>query len=693
MKAIFLLIVFSLCATAQNISTLDSGFSCLAKGELIKAVDEFRKSFRDDAWLPDNSIVVDSVYRFAIGKPENSEVNYVLGVLCAEKHFYPDAYLYLEKYLRESKGGSLRKTAQSMIHTLKVKEKDIPYYRFLSEYLTLVKCKKGNTKRFWDERTVKKLGNEYDLYQQIDYPETFDTLHFTPLQTAIHDSDNTTLKAGPFSYMIISDSTGMKLTQPILYLTRNWYATESEHYIFHYQYPFQQIDPAAIKKFEEFAIEMIQEYKVPMLKKIYYFFSPDPRILGRFYFRPAVRGMASTQWLFVSSISWSNTHEITHCLTHQVMQLCLYGLFSEGLAEYHGGATSFGKDFIYPWVKDLAFLNKEPKVSAIYKDEEFFNRTKFDVNDNIFTAAAFLKFVRESYGKRKFLSLLNESDPEIIPEKFTLLFNKTLPELEREFHTWLIATDFPSINSGFNSNAEQIFNLQDNAYDDNGNGNYQYPIDTLLLPGALDLLKMRVLQDERNNYFELSFRNLCDMDSVEWGFYRTEVNIYIKIDKNTNTAYTWQKAALSGRYKYVLSISDKGISLYSYDDEQTTAMKLYKTGTPLGDTTTKTIRFAVSRKLIPEVNEYSSYFVGVGPSDLGFGFKKSSATFTGRIAELQTAVSKNNGSCADNAGLRTNFFDVLLPPDADQSAIFNSISIKDGSVAVFPYVSTHKQKP
>lgn len=476
-------------------------------------------------------------------------------------------------------------------------------------------------------------------------------------------------------------------TLPLFNITRNWFTKESGHFIFHSENKDDLPDSALVKKLDDFFLNISSLFQKNNRSKINYY-KCSYQLNGRFYNKAPAFGYATPRLNIVSSVVWDNYHEITHILTSSIFN-CPIPLLEEGIAVYYGGTSYFGSNFITDWSRDLALLNKAPRIFEIYLEQEFWNSKQNDINNNYFFSGAFSKYLIENYGVSKFIQLNKIETDTLLPKQVKSVYGKDIFTLENDFTNWLIENEPLQISTRFSNNAEEIFSSSDALFDDNGDGSYVYPNDPDCKKGILDLTLFRVLQDGANYYFELKFRNLVDNDSVEWGFYRTYAEVCIKLNKNNSdrTHSLSGNIDLAGIFDYVLTISDKGIKLDNYSDTQLLSMKLFRTNSgKFGDTLSKSIKFSVSKKLIPGVNKSSGFFVGIGASDITDGFKKYSGSFVGQPIKISGKPGKNNGGCNSISSSNPVFYDILLPAGVKQSKLLTGATANQDEKIMLPYI-------
>ena len=665
------------------------GFNSLKKGKLKESLQEFRTKLENDSSSFNKSNVMDTIVKYSIKHPENYKVNYILGMLCAENNFKYDADLYLNKFIQYSPKNGFTNKSQEILDTLKISPVDLEYCKFVSNYLDEVKRDDNNLIKYWDGKVTKRFHDNFDYNFWYDgYKDNFKSTWFTPILQIIHTHGYTEIKAGEFSYCLIKVKSKLKLSYPFFLISKNWYKKKSKYFVFHSENKNDFPDSTLMEKLDNFYRELIQKFNINNKVNIDYYKCINADVVGELFLLTPALGYNIAKWHVMSSVTWDNYHEIVHCITSQKINFNS-SLFGEGIAVYYGGTTYWSSDFAFAWSQDLAFLNKLPPISEIYLNKNFHHSKRYDVNDNYFTAGAFTKYLIDSYGIKKYIELNNNTPENLIPQKMKEVYNKDIYTMEKYFRQWLINSRFLKITPNFNDKAKEIFSMIDPEGDDNGDGTYKYPTDPLCKKGVFDLTQFNVLSDANNYYFSLKFRNLVDMDSVSWGFYRTFACIWIKTNKsNLDTVTSWYgNIKLQGKFDYVISISDKGVKLEDYSSDAVKMMELLKTpGQKFGDTTKKEIKFAVSKKLLNKVDSSSGYVVGIGASDLESGFEEYSGTFVGYLASLKLKADNNFGGIADDSKYEPYFYDILLPKAINQQKLLGSYSDKTKTKIILKYL-------
>lgn len=663
------------------------GFDYLKKGLLNKSLQEFRKALKNDSSSFEKSEVIDALIKYSLKYPKNYKVNYVLGILCAENNCKFDAILYLRKFIKYSHRNDFNIEAQHILDTLKISTVDLTYCNFINNYLDAVKNKNHNLFKYWDKRAIEKFGKDIDNFV-FDYKENMKNSLFTPIYQIIHKKDYIELKAGEFSYCIIKVKAELKLSFPFLLITKNWFKKESKHFIYYCENKNDFPDSILEGTLDSFFADLAKKFNINKREKINYYKCSNTEIIGELFLRKPAYGYAISKWNTILSINWNNLHELVHIILHKKINF-KSSLFGEGIAVYYGGTTYFSQNFAFAWAQDLALLNKLPPISKNYLNNNFHHSKYYDINDNYFTAGAFTKYLIENFGIRKYISLNNNTPENLIPHKMEEIYNKNINTMEKNFKQWLINSKFPKITPEFNDKAKVIFSLDDPVGDDNGDGTYKYPNDPLCKKGIFDLTQFKVLKDSNNFYFSLKFRNLVDMDSVEWGFYRTFVTIWIKSNKsNLDTVNSWYgNVKLQGRFDYVISISDKGVMLEDYSSDAVKMMKLYKTpGNKFGDTTNKEIKFAIAKVLLNKVDNSSGYVVGISASDLESGFGEYSGAFVGHLVKFKLKADDNFGESTHDSKYEPYFYDILLPEKINQQKLLGSYSDNTKTKVILKYL-------
>lgn len=174
-----------------------------------------------------------------------------------------------------------------------------------------------------------------------------------------------------------------------------------------------------------------------------------------------------------------------------------------------------------------------------------------------------------------------------------------------------------------NSSAKNLVDIDDAAGDDNGNGNYTYPLNPNFQKGILDIVNFKVSYDDDYVYFKLKFNKLVDPGwHPEYGFQLTYAAIAIdqdgitnsgKRDVGMNSKFILEPELAFEKIIYVgggLRVEDAdGKILAQYIPVDNDVLN------PLGDIATGSIEFAIPQKYIGIPNEKWRFTVLIGGQD------------------------------------------------------------------------------
>jgi hypothetical protein len=693
MKRIYgFLIIFLTFSHLHAQTDYNPALKYLNDGYLDKSVKEFELTIKKDSLSHRSSKALDALYSLSKAQPGNYSIYYAAGVLSARLALKYDACYFLRKYIENTSPCKYVAEAEKILDTLKIDNNDLRYVEFIRKYLDDVEASKTNLESYWDEETKKRLGSNFDYYFLYnDYKEAFEQSLFFPVKSIRHTGDYTIVDAGGFSYAVTEQHNALKLSQPIILLTRNWNKKESRHFVFHFEDPSNLPDSSLINRLDSFYEGLSSKFQVNNNEKIDYYLA-GAETIGKFYFRAPVNGIATAKWNIVSSVSWDNYHEIVHIITPRALNFNI-PLLGEGIAVYYAGTTYFSNLFSIEWTKELMLKKKDPGIHEIYLIKDFTHSEKYNTGDIYFTAGAFSKYLIEKYDMDKYSDLCSRTTSDtLFPSAIGNVYHQSIAAIEHDFRNWMLNLQMPEISPFFNEKAEEVFNMADPEKDDSGNGKYIYPKDRYCRDGIFDLTKFRILKDKSRYYFEMTFRDLANRDSVEWGFYRTYAVIYLKNNDNKTRIHDWSgNIDLEGKFDQSICISDKGILLQNYDDTQVLSMKLNKTDDNIfGDVRSKTIRFSVPKEFLKGIGKRCWLFAGIGASDISSGLEKYWDSFIGSQASISGNANGNNGGCSDSSEFLPYYYDVLLPKETDQKEIFSGYSNDRKTRALFPYILIEK---
>lgn len=213
-----------------------------------------------------------------------------------------------------------------------------------------------------------------------------------------------------------------------------------------------------------------------------------------------------------------------------------------------------------------------------------------------------------------------------------------------------------------NPTSHILCDTADPSGDDNGSGNYVYPLTTNLKPGSLDITHFTVSADEKNVYFRMQFRNLSNPGwHPEYGFQLTYAAIAIDKDGKSGSGQT--KVGMNSNYILDKQFAYENIMYvgggFRIVDAKGNIVAEYlpipgDEHHPLGDTKEKFISFAIPIEILGTPDAAWRYTVLVGCQDdhggAGVGdFRSVEAT-----AKEWTGGGKKKST-------DSNVYDVILP--------------------------------
>jgi hypothetical protein len=213
-----------------------------------------------------------------------------------------------------------------------------------------------------------------------------------------------------------------------------------------------------------------------------------------------------------------------------------------------------------------------------------------------------------------------------------------------------------------NSKSKLLFDKDDRAGDDKGNGSYTYPLTTNLKAGSLDITHFSVSADDKNMFFRLTFRNLSNPGwHPEYGFQLTYAAIAIDKDGKPKSGEVKVGAnsnyLLNSKYAYEDVIYIGGGIRIADSKGETIAQYLPAPGdekNPLGNTEQKTISFSIPLSILGTPNALWHYAVLIGAQDDHGGAGVGEFRAVGPEAKEWLGGGKKNSN-------DPNVYDVILP--------------------------------
>jgi hypothetical protein len=487
-----------------------------------------------------------------------------------------------------------------------------------------------------------------------------------------------------FTYHVIRERRRTLLANPIEVFTKDWQKKGTKSFVCHYTKG-NEPTPLQIRRMDEFYKELSSYLDLSLEIRIDYYKCDSAKEVGKIFGMPPAVGRGSKLHYAIAAMSWRSFHEVVHVLLGQVSRKKPTSLILEGAACCFGGTSIATREAQLSWTKTLVENNEHLPISYISRGEGFWSAE--DMNDPYAESGSFVKYLVGTYGISKFKELYRYRDAtedEDLEAEMERIYGRNIAQLEDEWREWILRLDLPGIEVGGSDTAEEIFSMEDPAYDDNGDGDYTYPLGSRYRPGIFDLTGFRVLKEKGRIFFELRYRDLAEWDgSSEWGFGGTYTRIAIDRQGQGGSDFGRDaRATLSGNCDYVINISDCGILVW-WHGRIVGLFKRNPYDKKLGDSKSKSIKFSIPASVMEEPQKSWRYTVAVGGC-----YKGGKRLFdgTGLLVEVGKSPSEETGGGGLDTDINPNIYDILLPPGKDQERLLGGYDPKTGRLVALPMV-------
>ena len=306
-----------------------------------------------------------------------------------------------------------------------------------------------------------------------------------------------------------------------------------------------------------------------------------------------------------------------------------------------------------------------------------------DMNDPYAESSSFVGFLIEKFGIDKFKDLYGYGDrTENFQAAIERIYGKNVADLEYEWREWLGRLVLPQIELGASYSAKVVFQMEDPAYDDTGDGDYSYPLAPKYIPGIFDLTGLVVREGQDRIYFDLKYRKLAEWGrSSEWGFGGTFSSIAIERRGQASGRFgPYAQATVSGKVDCSIDVSDCGVVVWS-DSRIVGLLKRNPYGKKLGDPETGIISFSIPAEWVGEPAKAWRYAVAVGGREgEGMHFRD----IAGGFLNVGIAASDSTGGGGSDTKFNPNIYDILLPASYDQAKILGDYDVTTGKLVSIP---------
>jgi len=495
--------------------------------------------------------------------------------------------------------------------------------------------------------------------------------------------DVTSPRKKNYTYYVVQAEGGTFLANPVEVLTNGWEEEETDHFICHYA---EGDGPSSdqLKDLDAFYRKLSSYLDIDLGRKIDYYKCDSRQLVGDLFGMPAATGRAYYRNYALAATKWTSFHEVVHVLLGQTCQNQPTSLILEGAACYFGGSSLVTRDAQLAWARTLVENGESLPISSILQEKGFWAAE--DMNDSYAEAAAFAGFLLVDHGINKFKQLYKYRDAtEDVEAEIERIYGKKIAQLEDEWTKWLLQLDVPTIELGRSSNATEIFGMNDPANDDNGDGDYTYPLASEYHPGMFDLLDFKVLEGQGRVGFELKYRDLVEWkEDSDWGFGGTYTRIAIDCGGSGGDSFGRDaRASLSGNRDYLINVSDCGVIVW-HDGRVEALLKRPLPGEKLGDSNSDCIRFSVPRSETQSPPRSWRYTVAVGgTSERGKHLRDG----VGSFLDVDEHRTEQTGGGGTDTAFNPNVYDLLLPGSENQEKILGAYNATNpGKLVVLPMV-------
>jgi tetratricopeptide (TPR) repeat protein len=665
------------------------GLAQLVQLKLEDAIQTYEEALAVDSTFHAFGGATDDLYHLSEEKPDLHEAHYILGMLNLRRGWKYAAREELKRYIALSPGTALAEEAQASLDTVK-----ISMNKNLQDAISVWKdyieaLREGDREKArgcWSTKTRRRYPH-FD-WQMPFFDEAVDRArnnHLAVADLEEHGDHIQLFIASPtkeLTYHLIREQRRMRLANSIEVFTKGWRKTGTKSFVCHYTKG-NGPTPLQVRRLDEFYEELSSYLDISLARKIDYYKCGSSKEVGTIFGMPPAVGRGSDLHCAIAATSWRSFHEVVHVLLGQISRKKPTSLVIEGSACCFGGTSIITREAQLSWSKTLVEGKENLAITDISREDGFWSAE--DMNDPYAEAGAFVRFLVETYGIDKFTELYKYRDARAeLAAEMKRVYGRDIAHLENEWVEWLLRLDLPRIEAGGSRTAEEIFAMEDPAYDDNGDGDYTYPLGSRYGPGAFDLTGFRVLKENGRIYFELRYRDLVEWEeSSEWGFGGTYTRIAVDCQNQGGQFFGRDAhAALSGDCDCLINISDCGILLW-WHGRIAGILKRIPYDRKLGDSENETICFSIPYSMMGEPQKNWRYAVAVGGCVRG---GKRLFDGTGLLVDVGESPSEEKGGGGLDSEINPNIYDILLPPGKDQERILGGYDPNTGRLVVLPMV-------
>ncbi len=539
------------------------GLAQLVQLKVEDAIQTYEEALTVDSTFRAFGGAMNDLFHLLKERPDLAEAHYILGMLNVKRGWKYGARKELERYMTLSPGTALAEEAEVTLDTIKVSinrrlQNAISVWE---DYIEAVKeGDREKAKKYWSKETRRRYP-AFDVEMPF-FDKAVDLVsnnYLTIVDSEEHEDHIQLYIASPgreFTYYLIQEQRRTLLASPIEVLTKGWRKKETKYFVCHYTEG-NAPTPLQTRGLDEFYEELSSYLDLSLERKIDYYNCDSTKEVGQFFGMAPAVGRGHILNYAVAATSWRSFHEVVHVLLGQICRKQPTSLIIEGSACYFGGTSLVTREAQLLWTKTLVENKESLPISTISREEGFWSAE--DMNDPYAEAGSFVGFLIETYGISKFKELYKYREAtEDLGAEMKRIYERDIAQLEDEWREWILRLDLPGIEVGVSDSAEEVFGMEDPAYDDNGDGDYTYPLGSRYKPGMFDLTGFRVLKGNGRVYFELRYRDLIEWEeSPEWGFGGTFTRIAVDCrGQGRSDFHRDAHATLSANWDYLINVSD-----------------------------------------------------------------------------------------------------------------------------------------
>jgi tetratricopeptide (TPR) repeat protein len=662
------------------------GLALLAQGKVDEAVRAYEEAFDVDSTLLGEA--ANDIARLLVKMPNLGEAHYILGIFNLKRDLKYGAWWELERYVTLFPDGAFAERAEAALDTVGIlPDREMRgAISIWEEYMKAVR--EGDREKaggYWSEETRRRY-RAFDWMLPADFEEAIDFArdNYWALADVQKHEDFVELSfvcsARKRTYCVIPRRERFVLANSVDIFSRGWRTRETKTLLCYYEKG-RGPSPLQLKRLDEFCRKISSDLDVTLDRKIDYYKCDSGEKVGQLFGYGLSTGWAKIEHCAVAAVNWTSFHEIAHVFLGQLSRKKPSSFIMDGAASYFGGTSMATTEVQLSWTQSLVLYKQDLPIVDIIQEKGFWSAE--DMNDPYAESSSFVGFLIAKYGIDKFKDLYGYRDrTEDFQAEIKRIYGENVTDLEHEWRDWLRRLVLPQIELGVPNTAKVVFQMQDPAYDDTGDGDYSYPLASKYKSGIFDLTEFVVREDQGRVYFELKYRTLTEWDhNSEWGYGGTFSSIAIeRRGQESGRLGPYAQATVSGKVDCSIDVSDCGIVVWS-DGRIVGLLKRNPYGKKLGDPETGIIAFSIPKDWIGKPAKTWRYAVAVGGRDDG---SKHFRDIAGGFLKVGKVASDSTGGGGTDTRFNPNIYDILLPAAYNQARILGGYDVTTGKRVCVP---------